>query len=330
MRFGRITHNSRPHALRRFRRAMGYLCSGLVVALLPACELAEVGTEPGRDLVVVEAILRAGVDHQIVILHRSIVDGGVRGEPGADVKIIGPLGEEYTFVETSLGVCADGITLEDTDSIDVRASCYINPVRAGLSVVRGTTYELRVVTSDGRKIRGRTTIPGRFQLRSVPATRTGIDCSLPPDTNLPLVWSVSDGAWSYVAAMRITGLREALAPRGIKAPDRLELTGVAISETDTTLVVPAEIGLFELGDVNQEILKVLQNGFPAGVSVDLTIAAVDRNYVNAVRGGGFNPSGNVRISSVVGDGVGVFASIFPRDLQIQVGNDLPYPPCLRS
>jgi hypothetical protein len=52
--------------------------------------------------------------------------------------------------------------------------------------------------------------------------------------------------------------------------------------------------------------------------------------VNAVRGGGFNPSGNVRISSVVGDGVGVFGSIFPRDLQIQVGDDLPYPSCFAA
>jgi hypothetical protein len=313
---------SAPQISRRYALAL----AALLLALLPACELAEVVTEPGRDLVVVEAILRAGLDHQIVVLHRSIADGGVRGEPDADIRIIGP-GEEYTFVETSLGVCADGISPEGTDSIDVRASCYINPVRGGLAVTRGTTYELRIVTADGRKIRGRTTIPGRFQFRSVPPLRPGTDCSLPPDTNLPLVWSVSDGAWSYVAGMEITGLKDALASRGIDAPDRLELTGVSVSESDTTLIVPSELGLFELGDTNQEILKVLQKGFPAGVFVDLTIAAADRNYVNALRGGGFNPSGNVRISSVVGDGVGVFGSIFPRDLQIQVGEDLPYPSC---
>lgn len=299
----------------------------LVLVFLPACELAEVATEPGRDLVVVEAILRAGLDHQIIMLHRSIVDGGVRGEPGADIRIVGPTGVEYTFIETALGICADGITPERTDSIDVRATCYTNPIRGGLSVVRGATYELRIVTADGRQIRGRTTIPGRFQLRSVPQ-RAGIDCSLPPDTNLPLAWSVSSGAWSYVAGMEITGLKDALAARGIDAPERLELTGVAVSESDTTLSVPSELGVFELGDINQEILKILQKGFPAGVFVDLTVAAADRNYVNAVRGGGFNPSGNVRISSVVGDGVGVFGSIFPRDLQIQVGDDLPYPSCL--
>ena len=42
--------------------------------------------------------------------------------------------------------------------------------------------------------------------------------------------------------------------------------------------------------------------------------------------GGFNPSGNVRISSVVGDGVGVFGSLVPRRLFMRVGtgpDDLP-------
>ena len=319
MRHAYFTQILRPHVLAA--TALGALS-------LSGCELAEVATEPGRDIVVVEAILRADVDHQIIVIHRSIANGEVRGEPNAEVTVFGPLGEEYTFVESSLGVCADGLSPEATDSILVRASCYINPVRAGLQVVRGTTYELSVLTTDGRQLRGRTTIPGRFQLRGLPGQRTGIDCSLPPNTILPLVWTRSLGAWSYVAGVQITGLKSALAPQGIEAPERLELTGVSVSESDTTLALPSELGIFELGDVNQEILKVLQTGFPAGVTVDATIAAVDQNYVNAVRGGGFNPSGNVRISSVVGDGVGVFGSMFPRELQIAVGDDLPYPPCI--
>ena len=322
MKLCRATQNLSPQPLGRWIRIAAAL------AALPGCELAEVATEPGRDIVVVEAILRADVDHQIIVIHRSVEDGEVRGEPDAEVKVFGPLGEEYTFVETSLGVCADGLSPEATDSLEVRASCYINPVRAGLQVVRGTTYELSVRTVDGRHLRGRTTIPGRFQFRGLPAQRSGIDCSLPPNVNLELVWSRSLGAWSYVTGAEINGLKGALAPLGIDAPERLELTGVSISESDTTLTIPSELGLFELGDVNQEILKVLQKGFPSGVTVDLTIAAVDKNYVNAVRGGGFNPSGNVRISSVVGDGVGVFGSMFPRELQIAVGDDLPYPACI--
>ena len=320
---GAFPQNSRPQPL-----GWRFTLAALAGVALPACELAEVATEPGRDLLVVEAILRADADHQLVLLHRSISDGRVLGEPNAVVKILGPLGEEYLFVETSLGVCADGIAPEATDSIDVRASCYINPVRTRVPIVRGITYGLSVLTTDGRELRGRTTVPGRFQFRDLPGTRTGVDCSLPPDTNFPLVWTRSVGAWGYVAGVQITGLKAALAPRGIDAPDRLELTGVAVSESDTTLTLPSELGLFEIGGENQEILRALQDGFPADVSVNLTVAAVDRNYVNAVRGGGFNPSGTVRISSVVGDGVGVFGSVFPVDLQIAVGDDLPFPSCL--
>ncbi|MBW3628260.1 MAG: DUF4249 domain-containing protein [Gemmatimonadetes bacterium] len=326
---------SRPHALgpRRPRteiRRAGCRAAliGLLVALLPACELADVVTEPAEDILVVESVLSAAVDYQIVLLHRSIADRIVRGEPNADVRIIGPRGDEHTLVGAPLGLCADGLTPKQTDSLDVRASCYINPVRGPLNVSAGSAYELRVLTADGRQLRGRTTVPGHFQLRSLPAERTGIDCSLPPNTNFPLTWSVAEGAWGYLAAMEIQGLNTALRPRGIVAPPSLVLTGAAVSRSDTTLVIPADLGLFELGEANQGILKILQNGFPAGVSVYLTIAAADRNYVNAVRGGGFNPSGNVRISSVVGDGVGAFGSIFPRRLQIAVGEDLPFPPCL--
>jgi hypothetical protein len=52
--------------------------------------------------------------------------------------------------------------------------------------------------------------------------------------------------------------------------------------------------------------------------VRLTVAAVDRNYVNGVRGGSFNPSGRVRVSSVTGDGEGVFGSLVPLTLEVEV------------
>jgi len=58
------------------------------------------------------------------------------------------------------------------------------------------------------------------------------------------------------------------------------------------------------------------------------VAAADRNYVNAVRGGGFNPSGPVRVSSVVGDGIGTFGSLVPLRLFVVVGTGgEEVPPC---
>jgi hypothetical protein len=50
------------------------------------------------------------------------------------------------------------------------------------------------------------------------------------------------------------------------------------------------------------------------------VAAADRNYINGVRGGSFNPSGPVRISSVVGDAVGVFGSLVPLHASIIIGS----------
>ncbi len=51
----------------------------------------------------------------------------------------------------------------------------------------------------------------------------------------------------------------------------------------------------------------------------MTVAAADRNYINGVRGGSFNPSGQVRISSVTGDGVGVFGSLVPLQAAVEAG-----------
>ena len=48
----------------------------------------------------------------------------------------------------------------------------------------------------------------------------------------------------------------------------------------------------------------------------MSIAAADRNYVNWVRGGNFNPSGQVRVPSVRGDGTGVFAATVVRSLRV--------------
>ena len=311
----------------RVRRWWRALSSVVAAAALGGCELAEVGTAPAEDVLVVEGILRAGSARQGVILHHTLLGRTAPGETGARVTLAGADGVEVVLQETPLQECADRIGPGSTDSITVTATCYLASGRRGFLVVPGATYELRVTTRDGRQVRGRTTVPGAFSLRS-PRVSLGRQCALPPNTNLPLVWSVSRGAWSYISEVEITGLRQALLGQGINAPERLELTGVAISEQDTTLIIPADFGVFSLGEVDQEVLKVLQRGFPAGTTARITIAAADRNYINAVRGGGFNPSGNVRLSSVVGDGVGVFGSIVPLELVVVAGTTAPIPRCL--
>lgn len=301
----------------------------LLLGVLPACELTEIAAPQGEDVLVVEAVLRAGESRQRVLLHRSLEGRVVRGVPGAQVRIVSQQGRELLLEERPSPACTEDFTPREVDSLVVRASCYAAGPLDSLPIVPGETYELYVETPAGEQLRGRTVVPGSFAFR-VPdpgSLRFG-PCSLPPGTPLPLAWSRSAGAWSYLSTLEIVGLDAALRPAGIDAPERLELTGLSISEADTTLVLPTEFGVFERGSLDQDLLRALQGGFPAGVRLRLTVSAADRNFVNGVRGGSFNPSGNVRISSVLGDGIGVFGSLVSHGLVIDVGRSPLFPPCL--
>lgn len=307
--------------------------SGLLwgTALLAGCELTEVTTSPTEDVLVVEATLRAGEPIQRVLLHRSLHGGDVLGETDAQVSVTTAAGRTIPFEPAPRNACTEGLSQEQAESVAARASCYLSAPTSSFWVQPGEAYELSVVTRLGARVRGRTTVPAGFDLRSphLPISRV-YTCRIPPETTLPLVWTVAEGAWSYLAVIVVHGLDEALAPRGIVAPRRLELTGLAISATDTTMVLPTDFGIFERLDVDDDILRALQGGFPDGTRLELVVAAADRNFVNAVRGGGFNPSGAVRISSVVGDGLGFFGSLVPLQLSIVVGDFPVHPPCQPS
>lgn len=319
---------------RRGRRAL----AAVALALAPGCTLAEVSTPEGAERVVVEAVLRTDLAAQRVALHRSLGGDTSLAVPDASVEVVAPGGQVIGFgLAPSPAPC---LNLRDTVTVEgrpARVSCYVSSGRGDEGrefwVRPGESYELRIRLADGGRIRGRTQVPGDFTLRSLnprvwpPGARTG-ECRIPSATPLELVWSRAAGAWSYLADVRIFGLREALQDLGLaRIPDPLELTGLSISESDTTLVLPGELGVFERFDYDRALLLALQNGLPAGVFAHVTIAAADRNYVNAVRGGSFNPSGNVRISSVVGDGVGVFGALNTLTLGVHVADEAGFPAC---
>src|SRR5690606_31107706 len=159
------------------------------------------------------------------------------------------------------------------EEIPIRVSCYATGLEKELFVLPGETYELEVVSRSGERIRGRTTVPGDFAGRrpSLPPNSALSSCWLAPRTNIELMWSQSEGAWSYLANLEIVGLANALQGSGFEVPDPLELTGLSISQTDTTLGLPREFGLFELTNVDQDVIAYLQDGFPAGVSLRLRV-----------------------------------------------------------
>lgn len=300
----------------------------VLLAAASACTLADVTVPAGEDRVVVEAVLRTDAGQQRVLLHRTVEGREVRGVPGARVVVRDEAAGTEVVFEPAGSEC---YTVDEryfaTDSLVVGGSCYRSPAAAGRWVRPGRTYELRIEVPGGQTIQGRTRVPGAFALRGVPFTDVGgpgegaPSCVLAPATALPVSWTRAEGSWGYLAGMRLLGLPQALAGRGIEeVPDTLDLTGVAVSESDTTLVVPTEVGVFDRFEQDPALLLALRDGFPAGTDVRLVIAAADRNYVNGVRGGSFNPSGQVRISSVVGGGaVGVFGSLSPLSLRIRTG-----------
>jgi hypothetical protein len=315
----------------------GRLLAALLLPLAAGCELTEVTAARGEDLLVVESVLRPDHLLQTVLLHRTLEGNTVRGEPGARVVVRTEAGREIVFREGREELCyrVDSRYTRGTDSIRVEATCYLSPRGAGRWVVPGERYELAVVTRRGERVRGSTRLPGAFRLAGLPpglpVTREQeVSCTLPPDRALPLVWTSARGAWAYLTEVEVYGLRRALAGRGINAPEPLELTGVSVSEKDTSVVVPTEVGVFDRFALDQELLRAIRDGFPAGVRVQITLAATDRNFVNSVRGGAFNPSGSVHVPSVVGDAVGVFGSLVPHRLLIDVVAGGGGHPCLRG
>ena len=293
--------------------------------LLAGCTLADVTVPAGEDRLVVQAVLRTDRTMHSVLLHRGVVDGVAAGVPDAEVVVTGPGGTAHRFALAGGPVCYDVDPAYPADDPRIEASCYT----AAFPVLPGAAYELTVTTPRGETARGRTVVPGAFALVTLPfATEPASTpvCRIPPATPVPVAWTRAPGAWGYLAPLNIAGLSRVL-PDSIDAPDPLELVGVAVSAADTTIVLPTEFGVFDRFDFDQDLLRVLQAGLPPGVEAGLVVAAADRNYINGVRGGSFNPSGPVRVSSVVGDGVGVFGSLVPLHTSVVATTDPAYPPC---
>lgn len=193
----------------------------------------------------------------------------------------------------------------------------------------GAHLELRIELPDGGRLGGTTTIPGDFTMVApgVVSGRDGATCHLAPDTSLDLTWTRAEGAWAYFLESHIHGLPASLEPFETTTRDEpLFLVGLSVSAADTTSVFPTNLGVFDRFGSDSEMLVALQGGLPPGSHADVHVAAVDRNYVNWVRGGGFNPSGATRVPSLRGDGTGYFGSAVLRSFKVTTERTVPVPP----
>ena len=275
------------------------------------CELVEVTLADFEDVVVVEALVYGSGDGRAaaaVLLHRTVegADGRSRPVPGATVRVVEPGGAAHTLQEVGsveYDPCRESAPEEGA------GTCY----RTGLFAAPGDELGLDVSLPDGRRIVGRTRMPGPFEL-VVPGVP---GCLLAASDSLEVRWTGSDGAWAYMAETTIHGLPEVLAPLGLETPeDPLYLRGLSVSSEDTTIVFPAELGIFERFELERELAVLLQAGLPDGTWAKVTVSAMDRNLVNWLRGGNFNPSGQVRIPSVTGEGTGFFGSALTRGFEV--------------
>ncbi len=310
---------SRPRAWVSHRLRTG-IAATVAAASLGACELKEVAIVEVEDVVIAEVYIQIGDgtvtdSRALAFLHRTVggQGPGFHPVPGARVVVTRARGTSFEFAATGLETCATALPIEGD------GSCYwLAPGTAEL-FQPGDELELVVELPDGSRLTSATRVPDDFSLVALDG-RT--PCVLPPETPLEVRWGRSAGAWAYINETEIWGLRAALEARGITVDDDpLELLGLSVSAQDTSIVFPGEFGVFNRFELDQGLATALQRGLPEGTTAAVTISAADRNYVNWVRGGNFNPSGQVRVPSLLGSGTGVFAATVTRSFRVVVNPD---------
>ena len=298
----------------RLRRP--YLPISLVVLGVSGCELQEITLVDLVDVLVAEVYVTLAEDSEDNVV-RAFLHGTAAGaESGSQ-----------TFDNARVTVTReDGLTLtlvvgRNEECLrsypkDATGTCFLAEAALASSLQAGDALELEIVLSDGRTLFGATRIPGSFQI-------DGLDpsCRIEPNELMTVRWSRSAGAWAYVNETSIRGLADALAPDGIDVRDPLYLLGLSISANDTTIVFPSEFGIFDRFELDQGLTVRLQQGLPAFTNANISITAVDRNHVNWARGGNFNPSGQVRVPSLRGDGTGVFGAAVHRQFSVFSSDD---------
>lgn len=305
----------RPHRP-LLRGAMAAVATSLLAAA-SACELQEVTVVEIEDVLVAEAYAMVGVpgpefgieNRLWLFLGRTV---GLPDDPAlrrATVEVVRSDGARFVLERAPRDQCVSDPARERP------GVCYDAGVFA-LALRPGDALTLTARLPDGRTLTGQTRIPGDFAL-DIP----GPECLLPPDTPFELRWTASEGARAYAAETRIDGLTEPLAAEGVAAPDELYLLGLSISESDTTIVFPGEFGVFDRFDLDQALTVRLQRGLPDQTQAVVGVTASDRNYVNWARGGNFNPSGQIRVPSIEGDGTGVFGSVVLRSFAVFVDSN---------
>jgi hypothetical protein len=247
-----------------------------VVASIVAVGCIEQGpVSPSLNLneLIVHAVLDAGSQHQYVVVQTTA--GSVsaqRAVTGAAVTLTTPDGSTLTADEVRDSLIATGPSRMPR----ITTVYAFDLARAGMSLVAGGTYRLRIVAPDGREVTGETTMPDALPDTTAGATQ---DMDLLRDT-IALHWARVPGARTYEVFVRSTGSTFALF-------------------TDTSVALRGNV---EDGNGN--------NAFTAGLAHQLIVNAVDANYYDYYRrsSGLFTSGGPIMH---LRGGSGLFGSVVP-------------------
>ncbi len=306
-----------------------------VSSLATGCELTEVTVELPDDVIVAEAqvVLTLGHDDDETsltawtLLHRTYQPEGAPSLSGAVITVSGEGQNTIRLVEQdSVDLC---IVPDSTEDFSTEGAACYRAEATPAPFSPGEVLSLDIRAADGRVLAGTSLVPGAFSL--IGLTQRDGQCRLQPDTNYRFVWTPSDDSWAYIVDARLEGLAAAFASRDINAPDTLYMVGISIGREDTDIVFPRNLGVFDFFDSDEderEVIRALRNGLPEGSRAAVAITAVDRNWVNWARGGNFNPSGQVRIPSIFGEGTGMFGTAIQRRVWVRSSQRGPGEPPL--
>ncbi len=180
---------------------------------------------------------------------------------------------------------------------------------------------LLIDTPDGKHLFGESTIPGLF----TPSRLSLQDgrCRVNPETNYRIYWGPIRGTWAHIAEAEFMGLRRNL----WDDPDPLYLTAAWMARSyPSEMTFPRKLIEDGVTFSARKAARRLATGLPWGVTADLAVAAIDRNWTNWIRPGQINVAGEVPVPSVFGHGTGMFgtavrwtATIESRDAEEETG-----------
>ena len=266
------------------------LCALVLVG--GACRFDKAPVGPGRDEIVVHAVLDPGLDReQILVEHlltglvpvseQAVFDSldpiaSHGGSPlsGATVIVYGPAGDSAVALERRLGADLRGTGVYEFFNREPDPA--LPGAEQSLPIARGSTYRLRLVAPDGRVVTGTTTVP------DAPSTfGTTFENFNRDHQTVFLFWDAMPGAARYAIGIST--------PRG---PFSMFVDSLEFLVS---------------GSLRNTSIPSLEPVFFPGFTQTVTVSAVDQNYFDYFRSDNDRYSGRGLLSRVTG-GLGVFGS----------------------